>query len=239
MIDLHTHILPGLDDGAGDLAQALAMARLAVADGIHTMVATPHCDIRTFPELLARRDEALAELRQALAEHAVPLRLLPGTECRIHPDLIAAASANPGLLLGENRRALLVELDPTQPLAIVGDLLFQASCGDLTLVLAHPERHPEIADHPERLVPLVEQGLHLQVTAASLGLTAGWRAWRTARKLIGRRLASILASDAHDAIHCPPGLATAVGRASRLLHQDARPLVLDNPARLLGISADI
>jgi protein-tyrosine phosphatase len=238
MIDLHSHILPGIDDGAANLEQSLAMARLAVADGIHTIVATPHCDLRTFPRLLARRDAALVELRQALDEHGIPLRILPGAECCIHPDLVDVACDNPGLFLGENYRILLVELAPSQPLDVVGDLLFRASSADLTLVLAHTERYLEVSNDPARIVPLVEQGLQVQINATSLRLSAGWRLWRTARKLIGRRLASILASDAHDMIRRPPQLAAAVGRATRLLKQDARPLVLDNPARLLGIVGD-
>ena len=235
MIDIHSHILPGIDDGAACIDDSLAIARLAVADGIHTVVATPHCRLATAADLLGLRDLAIAELRARLAEEHIPLRILPGAECVVHPDLVAATRDCPGLLLGENGRAILVELAPSQPVAILDELLVQASRAERDLVLAHPERCPEVMRRPGLLEPLVRCGLHLQITSDSLGLAAGWRMWRTARSLVRRGLVAVLACDAHDPVGSRPRLALAVRRAARLLGRDARHLVVANPARLLGL----
>jgi protein-tyrosine phosphatase len=236
MIDIHNHILPGIDDGADDLDEALAMARMAVADGIHTIVATPHCDTRAVHEFLAERDQAMAILREALDTNHIPLRLLPGAECDLDGDLLAIVHDHPQLLLGDNREALLVELPAAMPLRALADLLFEATSAGLQIVWAHPERHPQVPRISTVLTDLVNAGLHLQISTDSLQLRNGWTTWRTARKLLGRRLASILASDAHDTTRYPPCLARAAQRAASLTRQDPSLLVQTNPAQLLGLN---
>ena len=227
MIDLHAHILPNLDDGPA----SLELARLAVAAGITTVVATPHMPI-VAPEI---RDLALRALRVALKAHGIPLEILPGGEYRLDDQMLARAAATPGYFLGQGR-SLLAELPSRLHLNLLEPLLYQAQLKEIGLVLAHAERHPEVAGNLKLLRTLVERGLVLQVNAdAVLGVDfAEWN--RTAKKLVGEGLAGVVASDMHDPVHRPPRLGDAravlekwVGSAA------AKKLTSDTPAHLLGI----
>jgi protein-tyrosine phosphatase len=208
VIDLHCHILPGIDDGAADLADSIAMARLAAADGINWVCATPHIrhdhDVRVRD--LARR---CAALNAALEDELIPVTILPGGE--------VAETAVEGLddadlrhvTLGHGAAWVLLEPRPG-PLsdsldAAVADL---DDCG-LGAVIAHPERHlgPDAA---ERLARLVERGALVQVTAAALLAPSTAPA---VLDLLRQGLVHVLGSDAHSALHGrPPAVTQAVAR---------------------------
>lgn len=196
MIDLHTHILPGIDDGSRTLDDALAMARAAVRDGIRVVAATPHVrdDWPTTPETMEQRTD---ELRAVLAEAGVPLDVRRGGEIalealdRLSPEELARFG------LGGNPKALLVEFPYYGfPLALGLRLQGLAARG-IRVVLAHPERNAEVQAAPESLRPLVEAGALTQVTAAVIDGRAGRRSRETAFDLLDRGLAHLIASDAH------------------------------------------
>ena len=236
MIDLHTHILPAIDDGSQSLDESLAMARLAVADGITVMVATPHVAGSPFAVTAARRDAALELLRSALREQGIPLAIVPGMECWIHEQTIAAALADPGCFLGgAGNRHLLVELPNQLEVSHLEALLFDAQLKGLRLVLAHPERHRDLCADFDRLARLVERGLILQVNAGSLTGELGWSTSRLAKKLVCTGLVQVVASDTHDPVERPPRLSKALKKLEKWLGPaTARQLVYDNPARLIG-----
>ena len=196
MIDLHTHILPGLDDGARTLDDALDMARAFVADGVTAVAATPHVrdDYPTSAEVMLR---AVDSLRRALDDEGVPLTVLPGAEVAV--DWIARldeAELRRLTLAGSGRYILVETPYYGWPVELVERLLGLRVAG-FTPVLAHPERNGEVQATPSLLAPLVHGGTLVQVTAASLDGRLGARPRDTALRLITTRLAHLVASDAH------------------------------------------
>jgi len=196
MIDLHSHILPGLDDGAETVEGALEMACSAVADGIQAVAATPHVrsDYPTTPEQM---EQGVESLREALREASIPLELLPGGEIALDvlPGLEDDELRRFGL--GGNPAYLLLETpDFGWPLGLE-ETLFQLRLRGFTIVLAHPERNDEVQENPGRLERLVEVGTLVQVTAASVDGRLGPVAHKTALRLVELGLAHMLASDAH------------------------------------------
>ena len=196
MIDLHTHILPGIDDGARTMEDALGMARAALADGIRFVAATPHVrdDWPTAAETMERR---VAELRAALAVAGISLDVRPGGELALDRfDLLGRVElARFGL--GGNPRALLIEFPYYGwPLALEPRVRELAGRG-IRPVIAHPERNAEVQESPERLRPSVDAGALVQVTAASVDGRIGRPSREAAFELIERGLAHLIASDAH------------------------------------------
>jgi protein-tyrosine phosphatase len=196
MIDLHSHILPGLDDGARALAESVEIARAAVREGIDTICATPHVR-EDYPTSAEAMERGVAELRRALTDAAVPLEVLPGGEV----DLDRLGGLPPDELrrfgLGGNPAYVLVEFPYYGwPLGL-GDAVFGLRSSGITPVLAHPERSAEVQEAPDRMRPFVEQGALVQLTASSIAGSGGRRARSAALALLELELAHLLASDAH------------------------------------------
>lgn len=193
--DLHSHVLPGVDDGPALLEDAVALVRALVAEGVTTVCATPHVQPYPYHTTVARRDAALQILRDAVA--GTEVLLVPGGEI----DLEYAATwtdeeLRPWVL---GRRTVLVEF----PWAGVWPMALAPACIDLVRrgylpVLAHPERIRVVQAAPEHLDELVEIGVLVQVTAGSLTGAFGRTARDTAIDLFRRDRAHLVASDAHD-----------------------------------------
>jgi protein-tyrosine phosphatase len=196
MLDLHSHILPGLDDGPSTLAGSLDLARAAVEDGIELMAATPH--VRDdYPTTADEMEAAVATLRRALAEAEIDLDVRTGGEIALERlDLPAADLRRFGL--AGSRTYLLVETPYAGWPLDLEQRLFQLQAAGLRPVLAHPERNAEVQDDPERrLRPLVEGGTLIQLTAASVDGRLGRRTREAGQRLVDLELAHLLASDAH------------------------------------------
>ena len=237
MIDLHCHVLPGVDDGPAGLADALAMCRMAANDGCTTLVATPHQRHPAFPELTRDAIEsAWRQLTAAIAASAEEYpRVLLGAEVRVDSDLLTDLERDaPEVLPLAGGRYLLLELPRgpagPEPEELVHELLLAG----WRPVLAHPELIPWLAEDLQRLAGLAERGALLQVTAASLtggfGRYPAQRAW----EIVEAGLAHFVASDSHSPTWRPPGL-TAVRNAlaQRLGGAAAARLLVDNPERVL------
>lgn len=238
MIDLHSHILPGIDDGPETVEASIALARAAVTDGIETIAATPHVrdDYPTTPDAM---EAAVAGLRVALADAGLPLDVRTGGEIAI--DRIGSLSADDlrRFGLGGNPRYLLLEFPYVGwPLALPG-LVFSLRATGTTPVIAHPERNGEVQADPERLRPLVDQGALVQVTAASLVGRIGRAAQHAAVGLLDRELVHLLASDAHAPEVREVGLSAAAEAAgdtnlARWLVEEVPRAIVENtslPAR--------
>lgn len=196
MIDLHSHVLPGVDDGAATLEEALAILRAAAAEGIELIAATPHVrdDHPTAPETMER---LVAEVNDAANAAGIDVEVLPGGELALD----VAARLEDGVLarfgLGGNRELLLLECPYYGWPLDLGALVFDLRTRGFSVVLAHPERNPEVQERPELLEPLVGAGVLVQLTAASVDGRSGSRARHTSRTLLDRELAHLVASDAH------------------------------------------
>jgi len=214
MIDLHAHILPGLDDGPGDWDKALLMLRSAVEDGIKGIAATPH--VR--PGLYDNPKEAVLALTEELKGRAkgLPIEIYPGSELMISPETLTGMDK--GLYCTINQsRYMLIEL-PTHFLpSAVYDFVFAMTSKGLVPIVAHPERNPMVIGEPGILYEMVRLGCLTQITAASVIGLFGHDIKRVSHDIVKRRLAHVLASDAHDRSRRPPKLSDGVTEVSRIL----------------------
>ena len=202
MIDLHCHVLPGVDDGPATMDESLVLARIICETGVQVVAATPHLredHPRVLPAELATRTR---ELNDELRSNNIDLLIVAGGEV----DLwwaITATNADLQLVSFQQRGTDLLVETPYGPLPdTFEELLFDIRAKGFRVVLAHPERNPSFQDDPERLYTLVHQGVLLQVTASSLVARARRsRSRHLAEKLIDQRLAHVLASDGHGVSH--------------------------------------
>ena len=230
MIDLHSHILPRIDDGSRDLAESLAIARAALDDGIGTVAATPHVR-EDYPTTADEMERSVDELRAALAAENIGLELLTGGEIALDELERLSADDLRRFGLGGNPAFLLLETPYLGwPLAF-GEIVERLVTAGTTPVIAHPERNADVRSSPERLVDLVERGALVQVTAASLDGRLGRAVRRCAEDLIRVGIVHMLASDAHS-----PAVRTIGLHAARDAVADpvlARWLTRDVPAAIV------
>lgn len=233
MIDLHTHILPGVDDGAKTLDDSVAMARVASEDGITTIVATPHRNSWTYNAPREDAEARLNEVRDACRQAGVAIQLVLGGEAYVAPDI--ANQVRDGLAFTiNNGRYVLVEWPFDQYPAYSDQAIFDLQVVGLIPIMAHAERYRVIQRDPERIIPLIERGVLIQVTSGSLLGDLGLEAKRTAETLLVRDMAHVLASDSHSIDRRPPVLNEAYHRAAQLIGEDrARSLVIDTPRQIV------
>jgi protein-tyrosine phosphatase len=231
MIDVHCHLLPGIDDGPGDWETALRMARAAEADGIRKSIATPHWT-GTGGEV-ERCRERLVEYRQRLAAETIRLEVQLGQEVILVPNLIDALREGTALTLAGSSYVLL-ETAQLEFGAFNHQALFKLQAEGYRIILAHPERVRTWQGRYDDLKELLERGCYAQVNAGSLLGSFGKPAQRTAEELLRRGWVSLLASDGHSDTSRPPRLTEAVRRCAAILgDQAAERLVNGNPARIL------
>ena len=207
MIDLHCHVLPGIDDGPPTIEAAIAMARDAARDGITTIAATPHI-LPAYPDndaALVR--EKIAELQPRLSTAGIEIAIVPGGEVDALRALDLDDAELEALKLGGGRWLLLeCPLSPVAAPAFIPTARAIARRGH-QLLLAHPERSPLFLKHPERLDELVNrEGMLAQVTAGSLSGQFGRTVKELAHRLVERRAVHVAASDGHGA-HRPATIA--------------------------------
>ena len=235
VIDLHSHILPGIDDGPTGIRDSVEMARLAAEDGIAVVAATPHRGYRydTTPAEVAA---GIAALQPQIDAAGIAVRVVSGLEIaidqalRMDEDELRAAS------LGGNGRWLLIEM-PFQgwPLDLP-DLLTALELRGFGAVMAHPERAQSVQAMPDRMRDIVGRGALVQLTAASLTGENGPRPLRCAEHLLHAGFAHIIASDMHSPTWRPPGLMEGLTAASLMFHakpDDLRWMVDDIPRAIL------
>jgi protein-tyrosine phosphatase len=233
MIDLHSHLLPGIDDGAPDLATSLAMARVAASDGIEVMACTPHI----YPGLYENQGpairQAVAQLQVRVDEAGICLRLSHGADAHVAPDLVAGLRSGRVPTLHDSRYFLLEPPHHVVPPRL-DETVFNLLTAGYVPVITHPERLSWIEEHYEVFVALARKGAWLQVTAGSLTgrFGAGARYW--AERLLDEGWVHILATDAHGVERRPPLLAEGQRAAERWVGADeAVHLVRTRPRGIL------
>jgi protein-tyrosine phosphatase len=226
MIDLHSHILPGIDDGSKSLEMSLAMARIAVDDGIKVMACTPHI----YPGLYMNDAAGIAAARDALQlaldEHQIPLALTTGADVHLVPGLLERLRAGTVPCLHKTRYLLLEPSHHVSPPRFA-ESVFQLVAAGYVPVITHPERLTWIEDNFQVFVDLTRQGCWMQVTAGALTGAFGPRAKYWGERFLGEGLTHILATDAHSAGRRAPVLSQARAIAERMLGAEEALLLVE------------
>lgn len=234
-VDLHAHILPGLDDGPATLEESLDLLRLLVQDGVGTVVATPHVAPGFFwPYDPARLADQVAQLQAAAAEAALNLEIVSGAEIYLSPELVPLAGEGRLPTLGASPY-LLVELPRREVPFWTFETLIKLQRAGYRPILAHPELNGGIRADADLPRDLARQGILLQVDASSL--TGGWGSETAAfaRRLLQTGLAQMVASDAHAVKRRPPELTSACSLLRRDLDESAvRRLFCETPQAVLA-----
>jgi protein-tyrosine phosphatase len=231
---MHSHILPGLDDGAADWEQALAMARVAVEDGIAEMVCTPHWVLGKYENDRETVLQRFAEFEERLAAEKIPLKIHTGMELRIDTSIPDRLKAGRLLTLNNGSGYILLELpDETMP-ANLHEFFWNLQINGYRPILSHVERNPYFRKNPHSLFPWVENGILMQITAASLldGFAEEIREF--ALFLVEHRLVHMLVTDTHSLRMRTPRLSGARRAIEDLAGPEtAARMVCDTPRRIL------
>ncbi|MBE0447094.1 MAG: tyrosine protein phosphatase [Actinobacteria bacterium] len=234
-IDIHNHILPGLDDGPATLQEAVEMARVARKNAITEIIASPHhneCNHPSRNEILAM----LELLRSALKKTDMPIiKIYPGNELRISLDLPEKLKAGEVLPLAESSYVLLEFPFEGTPF-YAEEIIFRLRVDGWIPILAHPERIYDIQRNPERLGRFIDMGCMAQVNSNSVTGELGRASLETAIKLLKRGWVDIMATDAHAPHNRAPDFTGALKVAAKIVgRQAAQRLVYDNPGNIFTI----
>jgi protein-tyrosine phosphatase len=229
VVDLHHHLLPGLDDGAPDLATTLKMARMAADDGITHVVCTPHANGR-YPFNAAKNQALLAEVRQAIANTGIRLTLGFGCDFHLSYDNVRDALENPRRYTVNGGEYLLVELPDYALSPTLEETFYSLRLAGMTPILTHPERNPSLQQDDARLKDWIRDGMLTQVTASSVTGLMGRKAQKMAERMLADRWVHFIATDAHNISTRAPKMRDALGQiADRHGEQYAQRLCTENP----------
>ncbi len=234
MIDLHCHILPGIDDGATDLSISLEMARMSVADGVSALACTPHILPGLYHNSGPQIRQATEQLQHALDEQDIPLQLVTGADVHIAPDFVAGLKSGHLLTLADSRYVLVEPPHHVAPVRLE-DLFFELLLADYVPILTHPERLTWIKQNYSIIQKMAQAGVWMQLTAGSLTGAFGRGPLYWAERMLDEGIVHILASDAHNTKHRPPNLSEGRNAAAKRLGDDeAEHLVATRPQGIIS-----
>ena len=256
MIDLHAHILPGLDDGAETLDESIEMCWLSYQDGVRTIVATPHIlkgiysnNRSTILAKVQELNDALKKLRVQSSEfggkdfdastHSLivasdAFKILPGADVHFSLDMLQLCENGEIVTVNDKGRYLMVEFDSQGIPYHAEDVLFQMIMHGIIPIITHPERNLEIARSPNRYYEIIKMGCLGQVTAMSLTGGFGPGVRRIAEKLLKNKLVHIIASDTHSINGRPPILSTALRATEKIVgKEEAQKMVTEYPEAVI------
>jgi len=237
--DLHSHILPAMDDGAKDAATSQAMLEMAFREGTCGMVATPHIiEIKDFG-LWAKIVSACKSLSEIGRRRGWNIGVFPGAELAVSADLLSVLKA-PGPFCINGTDYLLLELPAHHIPHYTDELFFELQVRGFEIVLAHPERHPELISKPEVLWKWLGKGILVQLNGTSLTGVMGPEVMQFAETLVERGAVYCIGSDAHGVGRRNPGLQQAAEKLESIAGpQRARQILVDHPARMLAGKASL
>ena len=238
MIDLHCHLLPGIDDGAKTVDDSIALARHAVESGITHSVVTPHLHLSRYENFANDIRDARDELASTLSDLNIPLTLGYAAEVRICPEIMIWIDKKQIPFLGtyEGHKVMLVEMPHNQLLPGWDNLFRWLISKNIRPMIAHPERNKEIMATNEKILPLVNAGALVQLTAGAVAGKFGQASMETAQFILKQGLCTVLASDAHNLKHRPPALEEGRKEVEQLLGESKSwDLVLNIPREITAI----
>lgn len=233
MIDLHCHLLPGIDDGAAELSVSLEMAKAFVADGVSVVACTPHILPGLYHNSGPQIRQATQQLQQILDREGIQLRLITGADNHVVPSFVADLRSGHLLSLADSRYVLVEPPHHTAPPRLQ-DLFFNILVAGYVPILTHPERLSWIKSHYQAIQRLVQTGVWIQLTAGSLAGLFGRNARYWAERMLDEGCVHILATDAHDVSRRPPNLSLGQELASKRVGIDeATHMVVTRPLGIL------
>jgi len=233
MIDLHCHLLPHIDDGAPDMATALAMARIAVDDGIRVLACTPHIYPGLYENDAAGIRTAIRSMQTRLDQEGIPLRLVEGADAHVVPELVDGLRSGRVPTLAGSRYFLFEPPHHVAPPRLE-DTAFAAMAAGYVPIVTHPERLSWIESHYPVFQRMAQAGAWMQLTAGAITGRFGRRPQYWAERLLDEGLVAVIATDAHRADRRPPLLAEAREAATRRLGAtEAGHLVSTRPQGVL------
>ncbi len=237
MFDIHSHILPGIDDGSPDIAVSLEMARMAVANGVTVQACTPHILPGVYNNSGPQIRKAIAALQQILDQEGISLRLVTGADVHLVPDLVGGLRSGHLLTLADTRYVLVEPPHHLPPQRLV-EQFFNIMVAGYHPVLTHPERLRWIETHYPLMEQLAHGGVWMQITASSLTGSFGRNPQKWAHRMLDEGLVHVIASDSHDARRRPPNLLEGFEFAARRVGEaEATHMVLTRPACILENNA--
>lgn len=234
MIDLHCHMLPGIDDGAPDLATALEMARIAVADGIQVVACTPHIYPGMYENDAQGIKRAVLEFKGHLEQAGIPLQVTYGADTHLAPDLLVRMRAGGNVPTLHGTRYFLLEPPHHVAPPRLEEFVFNLLAAGYVPIITHPERLSWISSHYDVFRNMAEHGAWMQITAGSLTGRFGEQVQYWAELMLDEGLVHILATDAHGIKARAPLLDEGRRAAEHWVGaEEARCLVLDRPKGIL------
>ncbi|RVT49239.1 capsule biosynthesis protein CapC [Rheinheimera sediminis] len=232
MFDLHSHLIPGIDDGARDMEEAIALLRIAEQEGISHMVITPHIHPGQFDNTSAIIQQGLSELKAACATAGVAVQLAAAAEVRLSSEILQWTEQGMLPFIGQYQgfNVLLLELPHSHVPAGADKLVKWLLNKNILPMIAHPERNRDVQADPAKLAPFIRLDCLFQLTASSVLGDMGERSAALSEQLLKQKLFSIMATDSHNLLRRPPKLQQAAQRVSQLVSDDyAEQLVLHTP----------
>jgi protein-tyrosine phosphatase len=233
MIDLHCHMLPGIDDGAIDVSVSLAMAEASVSQGITVVACTPHILPGLYHNAGPQIRLATARLQEIVDHEKIPLQLTTGADAHMTPDFVAGLRSGRLLSVADSRYVLVEPPHHTAPPQLE-DFFFNVVVAGYVPILTHPERLSWVPARYEAIKRLVAAGVWMQITAGSLTGAFGRAALYWAHRMLDEGCVHVIASDAHDMVKRPQNLAAGYEcAAKRVGTQEAECLVVTRPLGIL------
>ncbi|MBC2722196.1 CpsB/CapC family capsule biosynthesis tyrosine phosphatase [Desulfosporosinus sp.] len=235
MIDIHNHILPGLDDGSKSMEETLAIVRQLYKAGFKTLIATPH--VLEERDFLSPREilETTEQVRKCVAEAGIPVEILPGSENYIFPDLAKWVRDEKLLTLGNTGKYLLVELPMLEIPQYTEQVFFDLQVQGLTPVLAHPERNKGLIDKPEHLLNWAKKGILFQLNFRSLRGRYGPGSQELAEIMLRSHLVHFIGSDAHRISQGDTTYLEALQRVEEIVGEErVKEVAMENPQAVLA-----
>ena len=198
LVDIHCHILPGIDDGAQTIEDSLKMARVAVSEGITHILCTPHHNNGTYSNKKEDIIRKVAELQEVLDKERIPLTLFEGQEVRLSADVMKRIAQNEILFTDLDDSYILIEFPTLEVPAYAHRALFELCANGYVPIIVHPERNSQIIKNPNLMIPFIEMGCLAQVTCGSYMGQFGKEIQKVAKGMIEANLVHMIASDAHN-----------------------------------------
>ncbi|QUH19075.1 tyrosine-protein phosphatase [Alkaliphilus sp. B6464] len=233
MVDLHSHILPNIDDGAKDIDEALQMGEIAVEQGISQIIATPHFIEGELASKKEKIEEAIDALNKTFEKEGMNLKILPGNEVYISPNLPKILH-NKEVFTLNNGHYILIEFPMGDIPIYTEDVLYEVRLLGYKPIIAHPERYTKIMENPNRLKELIDQGNYVQINSQSITGELGEKARKTAEILLKHKMVHFIGTDAHSSRHRSPKMKKALEQIKEWIGDQAAEEIINNGELLIS-----